>query len=152
MCALQNFALLLGHASHAPQPNSQSHHPFNTPNTAPTSSHLPPPSDLSNSQHRFHASTPQPPPTTASPYSTSDVDVSDRTTEEIPTESDSTGPFGLAARPKGSLAWVVIPGTPGFTVDGFEAVVGAAAMDCRSWFLTHFHADRYKGLSKGEAQ
>nr|GLL16710.1 uncharacterized protein LOC109163475 isoform X1 [Ipomoea trifida] len=39
--------------------------------------------------------------------------------------------------------WCSIPGTP-FRVDAFKYL----RRDCSHWFLTHFHADHYQGLTK----
>ena len=44
-------------------------------------------------------------------------------------------------------AWVRPPGTS-FIVDGFEWDLGRGKR-CSSWFLTHFHADHTRGLTKG---
>ena len=41
--------------------------------------------------------------------------------------------------------WHRVPGTS-FVVDHFGRKVEEAA-NCKSWFLTHFHADHYMGLN-----
>jgi DNA cross-link repair 1A protein len=40
--------------------------------------------------------------------------------------------------------WHRVPGTS-FLVDRFGK--GTEGLPCRSWFLTHFHADHWKGLT-----
>ncbi len=40
--------------------------------------------------------------------------------------------------------WQKVPGQP-FLVDRFGK--GTEKMACKSWFLTHFHSDHYKGLT-----
>ena len=42
-------------------------------------------------------------------------------------------------------AWQLVPGTP-FVVDRFNNLPGSLPQH-RHWFLTHFHADHYKGLT-----
>jgi hypothetical protein len=51
---------------------------------------------------------------------------------------------GVAARRHGLPEWQALPGTR-FIVDRFGRA--AEASGCRSWFLTHFHADHYRGLT-----
>ena len=43
--------------------------------------------------------------------------------------------------------WIRVPGTR-FIVDGFHGYGKSHSGWCRHWFLTHFHADHYKGLTK----
>lgn len=42
--------------------------------------------------------------------------------------------------------WQKVPGTT-FIVDRFGRQVEDNNQSCTSWFLTHFHADHYGGLS-----
>jgi len=51
---------------------------------------------------------------------------------------------GAAARRHALPEWQALPGTR-FIVDRFGRA--AEASGCRSWFLTHFHADHYRGLT-----
>ena len=43
--------------------------------------------------------------------------------------------------------WIRVPGTR-FIVDGFQGYGKSHSRWCTNWFLTHFHADHYKGLTK----
>ena len=43
--------------------------------------------------------------------------------------------------------WIRVPGTR-FIVDGFQGYGKSHSRWCANWFLTHFHADHYKGLTK----
>ena len=43
--------------------------------------------------------------------------------------------------------WIRVPGTR-FIVDGFKGFGKSHSGWCRNWFLTHFHADHYGGLTK----
>lgn len=43
--------------------------------------------------------------------------------------------------------WIRVPGTK-FIVDGFAGYGKSHSGWCKHWFLTHFHADHYKGLTK----
>lgn len=45
--------------------------------------------------------------------------------------------------------WQAVPGTP-FVVDKFGK--GTVAMPCQHWFLSHFHADHYGGLTRSFKQ
>ena len=45
----------------------------------------------------------------------------------------------------GIREWHKVPGTS-FLVDCFGR--GAEKAACKSWFLTHFHADHWRGLTK----
>ncbi|KAK9844292.1 hypothetical protein WJX74_000491 [Apatococcus lobatus] len=45
--------------------------------------------------------------------------------------------------------WQAVPGTP-FVVDKFGK--GTANVPCQHWFLSHFHADHYGGLTRGFKQ
>ena len=51
----------------------------------------------------------------------------------------------LRAAGKRLPPWQAVPGTP-FVVDKFGP--GTAVVQCRHWFLTHFHADHYGGLCR----
>ena len=51
---------------------------------------------------------------------------------------------GAAARRHALPEWQALPGTR-FIIDRFGRA--AEASGCRSWFLTHFHADHYRGLT-----
>lgn len=57
--------------------------------------------------------------------------------------ASNRSPDGYGACP----VWEQIPGTP-FRVDGFSHLTS----ECHHWFLTHFHTDHYKGLTKGFRQ
>ncbi len=55
-----------------------------------------------------------------------------------------------AGRVAGRLPpWQAVPGTS-FVVDKFSK--GTANVACQHWFLSHFHADHYGGLTRGFKQ
>ena len=51
------------------------------------------------------------------------------------------------AEPPPPPPWIRVPGTR-FIVDGFQGYGKSHSRWCANWFLTHFHADHYKGLTK----
>ena len=51
------------------------------------------------------------------------------------------------ANPPPPPPWIRVPGTR-FIVDGFQGYGKSHSGWCTNWFLTHFHADHYKGLTK----
>jgi DNA cross-link repair 1A protein len=55
------------------------------------------------------------------------------------------GGAGVRAAPQPFKPWQLVPGTS-FVVDRFSSLPPATPGK-RHWFLTHFHADHYKGLS-----
>ena len=53
-----------------------------------------------------------------------------------------------AEPPRPPPPWIRVPGTR-FIVDGFQGYGKShGGWWCRHWFLTHFHADHYRGLTK----
>ena len=56
-------------------------------------------------------------------------------------------PIPSAPPPSPPPPWIRVPGTR-FIVDGFQGYGKSHSGWCTNWFLTHFHADHYKGLTK----
>ena len=54
---------------------------------------------------------------------------------------------GHVPGPPSAPPWIRVPGTR-FIVDGFQGYGKSHSRWCANWFLTHFHADHYKGLTK----
>ncbi|KAK9865841.1 hypothetical protein WJX84_009279 [Apatococcus fuscideae] len=63
-----------------------------------------------------------------------------------PAQAPAGAPVGATGR---LPPWQAVPGTP-FVVDKFGK--GTANVHCQHWFLSHFHADHYGGLTRGFKQ
>ena len=65
---------------------------------------------------------------------------------ETPMRGGTRGRGGGGSTRTSAPCWIRPPGTR-FIVDGFEWDLGRGGA-CETWFLTHFHADHHRGLTK----